>query len=341
MLGQSRGKRHSSGVLMVLGVVWLTTVAGQSAACHYGSYGFTPGKQNETTVDGLFRGRYDDYKNFKTTDWIRELKERREEGIETSDELADRLDYAWLLHKSGDNRQSVGVLEAMLKAQPDQYEALCTYGTILHAMNQYDKAGEMLRRAVAIKPGWRGGAEELHLAMMDYQVKSRRSLEYAQANVFVDSLTPIWKNRGGVEENFSKVDFPEELSSQGMVELVREYPWWGDGWMGLGMLLEHEKDFSMAAKAYDKAIASGTAHVPELKRYMTTFRDFGRSMDPARVGGKRILQLGMIVIGLAVAWWIVRFLGGLLVTFSAARAVKENERRKKALRKFKDPDAPL
>src|SRR5690606_12640226 len=163
----------------------------------------------------------------------------------------DKLDYAYALHRSNQNPRAIAVYQEILKSDPNNYEALCSQATVLHYLRQYAQSAELLKKAVALKPGFRGGAEELHLAYAEHLAQAEKNYAAAQENIFLPALTPIWKNRKGVEENLSTVDFPREYDSRSVAELIRQFPQAGDLWMVLGMMLEHEKDFSMAAKAYD------------------------------------------------------------------------------------------
>lgn len=306
------------------------------SACNYSKYGLKAGDSSQTTVDGLFRGIYDERKDFKTQDWRAEAAD----AAGNATDIPGKLDHAWALHMANEQEKALSIYQEILQAQPDNYEALCSYATVLHANRRYTAAKEILQKAIALKPGFRDRAEEFHLEMIDYQEKSQRGMQYARDHIFLDALTPIWKNRKGVEENLSTVEFPEDYTSKGMAELMRQYPQFGDGWLVLGMLLEHEKDFSMAAKAYDRALDNGTAHAADLRKYMTTFREFGKSMDPARVGGRRLVQLGITIIALLVFAWVLKFVSGIVSDITSARAEKEKARQRER-RKHKDPDAPL
>jgi len=310
-------------------------------ACSYGKFGLEPGDGSQTTVDGLFQGIYQKQKSHKTQDWRREAKDLAAGGAAASADVNIRLSYAWALHLGAENEQALAIYQDILKATPNHYETLCSYATALHDMRQYPQAAEILKKAVAQKPGFRNMAEEFHLAMIDYQAKSRNNYKYAQNNVFVEPLTPIWKNRKtDPENNFSTVIFPEGYKSEGMAELIRQFPKFGEAWFALGMLLEHEKDFSMAVKAYDRALQYGTAHAPELKQYLITFREFGRSHDTGRLVGKRVIQLGIGLAVLAVLLWILRIVNRVVADITSVRASKQ-ERQRLARKKFKDPDSPL
>jgi len=310
-------------------------------ACSYGKFGLEAGDGSQTTVDGLFQGIYQKQKTYKTQDWRREAKDLAVGGAAASTDIIERLGYAWALHRGAENEQALAIYQDILKTTPNHYETLCSYATTLHNLRQYPQAAEILKKAIAQKPRFRNMAEEFHLAMIDYQAKSRNNYKYAQDNVFVDSLTPIWKNRKtDPEQNFSTATFPEGYKSEGMAELLRQYPEFGEAWFVLGMLLEHEEDFSMAVKAYDRALQYGTAHAPELKNYLVAFREFGRSHDTGRLVGKRVIQLGIGLAVLVVLLWILRVVNRVVADITSARASKE-ERRRLARKKFKDPDSPL
>jgi hypothetical protein len=63
-------------------------------------------------------------------------------------------------------------------------------------------------------------------------------------------------------------------------------------------------------------------------------------MDPARVGGRRLVQVGIAVIAFLVLAWLLKFVSGIVADITNARAEKKNAERRER-RKHKDPDAPL
>lgn len=292
-------------------------------------------------MQGLFRGEYDGPQaEFKTAQWRSEVTDLESDGAATSTDIGVKLDYAYALHRSNQNPKAIAVYQQILSADPNNYEALCSQATVLHLARQYPQAIESLKKAIALKPGFRAHAEEFHLALLEYLAKSEKDYPYAQANLFLPQLTPIWKNRKGVDENFSTVEFPVDVTPRGLAELVRQFPQNGDTWMALGMALEHDEDFSMAAKAYDRALENGTAHSKELRKYMATFREFGRSQDPGRLAGRRFVQLLGALVGLFILYRLYIIAARVINDVTGARAAKEEAARRKRLRN-KDPDSPL
>jgi tetratricopeptide (TPR) repeat protein len=330
------GAAHAIRVVFALALLAVVTIPALAPACSYSKYGFKAGNDSQADVDDLFRGVYEERKTWKSREW------RQEAQVVEADatDVPGKLTYAWAVLMAGDTDKALGTYQDLLKTNPNNYEVLCSYATALHALKRYAPARETLKKAIALKPGFRNRAEEFHLEMINYEEKSQQNYQYAREHLFLDALTPLWKNRKGVEENLSTVDFPEGYTSEGMAELLRQFPQFGDGWLVLGMLLEHEENFSMAAKAYDRALENGTAHAGDLKRYMATFREFGRSMDPARVGGRRLVQVGIAVIAFLVLAWLLKFVSGIVADITNARAEKKNAERRER-RKHKDPDAPL
>lgn len=323
-------------------VILIVAALGASApACEYSQFGFEPGDSSQTTVDEVFAGRFDERSKakFLTQDWRNTVRDLQAQGAATGSEM-QQLSLAWASHMASDDKTAIALYNKLLQQNPSNYEALCSYATVLHSQRQYDAAATTLKKAIQLKPGFRHYAEEMHLAMMEFEQKSRANFKYAQEHIFVDALTPIWKNRKGVEQNFSTVDFPESYTSKGAAELLRQYPAFGEGWMVLGMLLEHEKNFSMAAKAYDRALERGTAHAQELRTYMATFREFGRAQDPGRLVGRGIIKLIIGLVALFVFLKIFKVAARVINDVTSARAAKDEQARRKRL-KNRDPDSPL
>lgn len=314
--------------------VALLCCAAIAPACNYGRYGLTPGKEEAATVDGLFRGEYAQYDSWKLDDWKRAASQDSGDTGNT----AGQLNYAYALLMSGQNAQSLAIYQKLLQADPTNYEVLCSYATALHILRQYPSAIETLKKAIALKPGFRSGAEELHLQMMDFEMKAQQNYAYAQENLFVPELTPLWKNRGGPDQSFSTVSFPAGLSSRGVAGLLRQFPRFGEGWLVLGMVLEHEKDFSMATKAYDRAVERGTARQDEIRRYQSTFREFGRYHDPGRRLGRGIKRLVIGLLAIGVFLYLYRVLARVIWDISSSRAMKQEQARRE---RRKNDDGPL
>ncbi len=319
-----------------LGAIALVVAGGpiSVSACSYGDFGIDPDDPSKATVDKIFSGAFDTKKDFKVSDWRQEIKLLPDNPTEVS----DKLTLAWALHKSGDSRKALTIYQQILQVAPGDYETLCSYATVLHAMRQYEPARQALTKAIALKPGFRDHAEEFHLSMIDFEEKSRANYQYAKDHIMIDALTPLWLNRKGVEENLSTVAFPEGYTSKGVAELLREYPNSGEAWLALGMLLEHEEDFSMAAKAYDRAVEKGTAHAVEVRKYLVTFREFGRSQDPGRVVGRRVVQSAILLAVVAVLWFLFGIVRRVVWDVSTDRARKQEESRR---HRRNDPDSPL
>jgi tetratricopeptide (TPR) repeat protein len=122
-----------------------------------------------------------------------------------------------------------------------------------------------------------------------------------------------------------------------MAELLRQYPEYGEAWFALGMLLEHEEDFATAAKAYDRALEHGTAHAPELKQYMATFREFGREHDAGRVVGRGIVKLVIGIGVLLVLLFVYRIAARVIWDVSSHRAMKQEQKRRERRKKDNGP----
>lgn len=306
-------------VLAVL--VLLLSSAGHT--CPYNSFsGLKPGGQSQAKVEDLFRGVYDltKEKYELVQDSIDDLAARA--GANPSD-AALQNDYAFALFYTGKVQQSLAVYQQALKTNPNHYETLCSYATVLQFMNRLPEAAAVLKQAIALKPGFRNRAEEYHLDLINYQVLGRQNPSALKQQVVIPALTPFWQKRGNPETGFSTMDFPPEITSQGLAELVRHFPDNGDLWLALGMVLEHEGNHEYALKSYDKAVRHGNAHVSELKSYLRAYRPFAEARDRVSVGGKRILQLILGAIGLFVLYYILRFLQSIVLDITQARKAKK------------------
>lgn len=300
-------------------------IPGHAGACNYGKYGLKPGSGSQATVDGLFRGRYNDYLNWRANpEWTEAALIDQDAAMD----IPGKLDYAWSLLMSGKSRESYAVYQQLLKDHPDHYEILCSYATALHLDRKYAEAASLLEKAISLKPGFRNRAEEFHLNMIHHEMRQQTDAQYGRENIFIPELTPLWNNRKPPEENFSTVEFPAGITSKGIAELLRQFPRYGDGWLALGMLLEHEKDFSMAVKAYDRAVEHGTPHKQALDRYMASFREFGRAHDPGRLVGRGIARTAIFVGVILALYFIYKIVARVVLDVTSHRAMKEEQQRR-------------
>jgi len=317
-------------LLVILGL----TLCIPAVACNYGKYGLTPGKDSQATVDGLFRGEYEKQRTWKVAQW----REAAIQDQQAATDLPGKLDLAWNYYMQGNFAQADKIYQQLLADHPASYELLCSYATALQGQRRHTQAKQLLQKAIAQKPGFRHRAEEFHLDMINYEERAKSDPAFAKANIFVPQLTPLWEGRQGPEQNFSTKSFPEGLTSEGMAELLRQYPRYGEAWLALGMLLEHEKDFSMAVKAYDRALERGTAHQQELRQYLAGFREFGRAHDPGRVVGRGIVKLVIAGIALLIGLYVYRVAARVIWDISSHRRMKEEEKRRA---RRKDNSGPL
>ncbi len=303
-------------------------------ACNYGKYGLKLGDGSQATVDGLFRGRYNEQLNWRANP---EWTEAALIDQDAATDIPGNLDYAWSLFMSGKRQESYAIYQQLMKDDPNHYEVLCSFATVLHLDRRYAEATSTLEKAIGLKPGFRNRAEELHLNMIRHEMRLQTNTQYGRDNMFIPELTSLWNNRKPPEENFSTVDFPPGITSKGIAELLRQFPRYGDGWLALGMLLEHEKDFSMAVKAYDRALEHGTPHKQSLDGYMARFREFGRAHDPGRLVGRGIARTAIVIGVILALLFIYRIVARVVLDVTSHRGMKEEQKRRERRKNHSGP----
>lgn len=276
--------------------------------CYYGEHGFDPHDKSQTSAFELINERFAEEQERKMT-WFRQQLKREEEDKENRSNDADWQDnYAYLLFRSGYNDRALAAWERLLKQDPQRFTTLCNLGTALHGMSRHEEALKYLKQAAALRPEFRGGAEKYHVQMIDYQHRQRKEPDYASRHLFVDDLTPYWKNRKTPPETFARVkEFPEH-NEDGIAELLRQYPRFGDGWLVLGMVLENKGEHYLALRAYERAVKFGTAQREGLRSYLRSYSDFALSHDPPRSAARKLKWTFLLLAAGGILFMVLRFL---------------------------------
>lgn len=270
-------------------------------ACFYGPNFFDPKQNEQTTVYALINQRYADEADRKYEFFKAELK-KAEQDLPRHTADADFLDgYGVLLYKCGKEADAFRVWGDLLKKEPNRFSTLCNMATVYHSTSRFDSATTCLQAAVKAKPGFRHNAEQYHLQMVQFLQQQRKSPAYATTHLMLDELTPVWKARRAAPETLQGYKPFPDINPDGLAELLRQFPKFGDAWFMLGIVLEQHGDHYMANRAYERAIKFGTSHREELSTYMRTYSPYAAERDPGRSVGRRLKWTLIIsVVGLAL-----------------------------------------
>ena len=79
----------------------------------------------------------------------------------------------------------------------------------------------------------------------------------------------------------------------GIVELLRQFPNFGDGWLVAGMLLEGRADYRRALSCYRRAERLGSSQRAALRAYIPLVSEYEKqSSSLAGTGTKALMTLG-------------------------------------------------
>jgi tetratricopeptide (TPR) repeat protein len=297
--------------------------------CFYGAHAFDPSRDHQTTPKELINEKYateqDPPKNFFAAELRKIEPELKQRGNDA--DFVD--DYAYVIYRTGNRDKALRLWSELLKKDPRRYTTLCSLATLYHNQSRFDDATTCLQTAIKQRPGFRSGAEELHLRMVEFQKRQLSTPAYATEHLFVDELTSVWNARARPPESFKSVkEFPD-VSADGLAELLRAFPKFGDGWLALGIVLEHEGNHYLANRAYERALKYGSTRRQEIKNYLVDYSPFALDQDAGRIVARR-LKWGIIlgVIG-TVLFFGLRFARAVILDISEARRAKEEANRPK------------
>jgi Tfp pilus assembly protein PilF len=228
--------------------------ASMSSACFYSPLDLDPDKSRQSSLRSLLFGEYEEKTREKRLAQFRKRLTQLEEEIGARGESPDRLDErAMLLYRLGRAAEAEAIWVRLLASKPDRFTTLCNYGTFCEMTGRFDDATTMITRAAALRPNFRGGAEALHAERVRHLAAMRTSPATDGARFWMPDILPIWLQRGTPPKSFERAAFARK-PLHGLVELLRQFPNFGDGWLVLGMLLEHDGNHRYALMAYRKAL---------------------------------------------------------------------------------------
>jgi len=283
-------------------------MATQSAlACFYGEYGLDREDGEQTTAFELINERYSEEQNRKPEFFRQAMQDMADDLSSKSGDPDFMENYAYVLQRMGRSKEAFEIWNGLLAKDPKRYSTLCNLATGLQGLSRFDEAASRLQEAIKLRPGNRSGAEEYHLQYIDFMKRQRSESGYGTRHLFIDELTAVWEKRKRPPETFDKVAGFPAIKTDGVAELLRQFPRFGDGWLVLGMLLERDGEHYLALRAYERAEKFGTGQRDALKVYLRSYREFAKSTDPPRSAARKITYLLGLVAGLAVLYFVLKF----------------------------------
>ncbi|MBX7245011.1 MAG: hypothetical protein K1X53_05905 [Candidatus Sumerlaeaceae bacterium] len=270
---------------------------GEVKACFYTPYDFKVSDAKQSDLKLIFDGTYDEEQKKRDPHFFHEELASLEA---TADSKKDDLDFqdhlAYVTYRTGKLRQAEAMWVSLLQRDPNRFPTLCNYGTYCELVGRYDDATTMIAKAAMLRKDVRSGAEELHLKKLEFLRKLRADNKSGEKHLWLDELTPQWLPRTAPPLKFKDYTPPDNLQ-QGLIELLRQFPKYGEAWLVLGMLLENESKFDRARLCYMKARGSGTSQAVVLNGYLKLFAPYSAEMDSTKSTGRNLLWLFLACVG--------------------------------------------
>lgn len=225
-------------------------------ACFYSPSDFNATDSSQASLRTLLQGHYEEQAEVKNLKQILARLAEIEPQATAAGAAALRDEYALLLHRTGKRSEAEALWRSILQAEPNRFETLCNLGSALEMVGRSDEATSLIAQAAALKPGFRDGAEELHAAKSASTAKLRRGTPAGEA-FFLPHYAAAWAARAAPPQSFPAAELGAPGSVDGLVELLRQYPTFGDGWHALAIALEHSGDTRSALTAYRRATRHG------------------------------------------------------------------------------------
>lgn len=153
--------------------------------------------------------------------------------------------------KTGDSRKAIGYLESALKYQPEWVKARQKLSALYYGRGDTRKAIATLQQGLALD----GEQPDLRLTMAKLLVNESQQ----QAALNVLSRLPVERHsgylamRGALAQQLKN----NELAMSSYKLLVKDEPYDGRWWMGLGIALERSEAAEKARNAYQQALLMG------------------------------------------------------------------------------------
>ncbi|WP_299019241.1 tetratricopeptide repeat protein [uncultured Photobacterium sp.] len=155
---------------------------------------------------------------------------------------------AW---EAGDSRKAIGYLESALKYQPEWVKARQKLSAL------YYGRGETRQAISALQQGLMLDAEQPDLRLTMAKLLANESQPQAALNVLsrlpVESHSGYLAMRGALAQQLNN----NEMAMSSYQQLVKEQPYDGRWWMGLGIALERSSQVGKARDAYKQALLMG------------------------------------------------------------------------------------
>jgi tetratricopeptide (TPR) repeat protein len=247
-----------------------------------------------------------------------------------------REDRAIALIRLGRVEEGRMSLEELLRDHPARPRTLHNLAVLNLRQGRLDQARENLTELNRLDPQFAHGVTAGLLVLAEFRRLQSLRPDWSQRNLLTPELTRLWEERSA--HPTGRVDRREgrrlveglQPSFQAVVEMLRRFPEFGDGWVALGLMHELQGDFLLAVRAYRLALQRGTGLRSALERHIVALTPAAENQNPARTMARQAL-LSLLIFGTA---------GFVVWLWRTTRAIKADLREARLDSAGKPPQGP-
>jgi tetratricopeptide (TPR) repeat protein len=226
-----------------------------------------------------------------------------------------RDDLAIALLRIGRLDEAERLMRKNLDVTPNRTRTLHNLAMLLIRAGKLDEAQSVLMDLGRAEPGYAQGLVDGMQSLVTFRRAQNLQPDWSQRNLLTPELTAQWQARLAAADQLPDAaagrQFVEKHipSLNGLLETLRRFPDFGDGWMSLGVMQEIQGDLYLARKCYRLAVLRGTGQRSVLESHLKAIEDTANRQDPARMIGPRVLWtfgIGVVVLLLFLTWKFVK-----------------------------------
>lgn len=311
--------------MVVAGLLLIVMLLGKTAqAQFYWSEGFQPTDDSQTNLRKLVYGELEQEEKEKRRNDTNDLAEMERQKSSKAGDLDFLQDYAVRSFLQARDAQAEAVWQQLLQRDAGDVRTLLNLSTARMMRGRPAEAEQFLRRALALRPDIRAGAEQVRLRMLDFNKLVAGNDEFGRNHVMLDEMSAAWLGRGDPPDAFPKGELTTH-SLEAVGGFVHAFPHYADGWFTLGMMLEHDRQWDLGRQAYQRALKLGSTQSVPLKKHFEKIRELNQSRNPARIAGQTVVRVIALVLVLLVLRYVSRLVGAMVRDRSEVKQRRQNE----------------
>ncbi|MDD4280365.1 MAG: hypothetical protein PHX74_11610 [Candidatus Sumerlaeales bacterium] len=298
----------SKRLLLSFAMMLFAVVASADMYC---SYGAKVTDDAEISVHDLLMGNSQDLsKNRKASFYRERMAEINANKASQGSTPEWKNEYAVATYENGNRDEAKVIWQELLRDNPENIAALGNLATAAEREGKTDFAIHFVEQIVKLRPHLRADAEKYRLMRLKFMTRAHAAAapkdgDSPTVSYWYPELAAAWQKRPTPAGQMKTLtDFPD-VKIGGLCEMLKYNPKFADGWLALGMALEHDGNLSQASVAYEKALALRTTFRADLMPYNAelkkVIKDSMRGFGFFRGLGILLLTVG-VFLGLSMLW---------------------------------------